>query len=145
MASGKFCRARAAVVAALGAVAAVAGQAAARAQPSIVVPTAGGSGLPGATLIESMVSWAWWIAMLMSAVSFFLAGGAYGYFYWNSKSQQAGTALKSCDRDVGGGVVCGRRGRFGQHAVRHRIQCVPAYYGPVSGGAGPGRRRWSLA
>ena len=82
--------------------------------PSISLPDASpGSGvdrMPGAGLIESMVSWAWWIAMLMSAVSLLLAGGAYGYFYWNSKSQQASTALKVVAGTLVGALLVGGGG-----------------------------------
>lgn len=105
---------QAAAAGALSVLAAVSATAAAGAQPSLSVPDASpdaSSGrLPGATLIESIVSWAWWIAMLMSVVSLFIAGGAYGYFYWNSKSQQASTALKVVVGTLVGALLVGGAG-----------------------------------
>ncbi len=73
-------------------------------------PAPSGTGLPGGGLVEAVVSWVWWLAMLAVLGSVVLAGGAYGFLYWSGRSGRAGFALRVLLASCAGGVVVGGAG-----------------------------------
>ena len=69
-----------------------------------------GETLPGASLLETIVSWAWWSAMLLIVMAMVISGGMYAWYAMRKKGGDTNTAVTVFLAALGGAVVVGGAG-----------------------------------
>ena len=70
----------------------------------------GGTELPGAGLLETIVSWIWWGSMLAILAALLGAGGMYAWYGWRKKGGDTNTAVTVFLYSLVGALVVGGGG-----------------------------------